>query len=422
MIKQGSQTHISLKKKTVPQDLIGLWQQRAQALFTEIGKYGRLIVNDHFSIILLVLLAFLGIYYQEILSLYQKAEFLVWREPLRIVFTLMLVLASQVGGPIWLTLAPDEAYLFSQGKKWQEFWLKGTLLGLVLPILLTAILAGLVFPFALRISDWTLNQWPLFVSMIAIVTGLNIFSRLYDVLHQPGIRRPIRWLLSAVIIFLLFQLPYSWNLLIPLALALVWAVYLYLGLRGQARTRLQFDRVVELEQHRRSVFYKWIAVFADVPKLQPAVKRRAYLDRIIQALPFFNRQAYSYLLIRLLFRHGAYSGVWLKVTGFIAFLLLWLRPWWLVLGLGVLGQWMTVVQLLPLRTYPQDQVFFRLYPEKGDGLATFQRMIATLLIAQTLVFALCTQQLLAIVGWLISVVVLTYLYLPWQVRKARSKY
>lgn len=422
MIKQGSQTHIPRKKKTVPQDLIDLWQQRVQALFTEIGKYSRLIVNDHFSIILLVLLAFLGIYYQEILSLYQKADLLVWREPLRILFTIVIVLASQVGGPIWLTLAPDEAYLFSQGKKWQEFWFKGTLLGLVLPILFNAILAGLVLPFALRVSDWNIDQWPLFIGMVAIVTGLNIFSRLYDVLHQPGIRWPIRWILSAGIIFLLFQLSYSWNLLVPLGLALVWAAYLYKGLRRQAHTRLQFDRVVELDQHRRSVFYKWIAVFADVPNLQPAVKRRAFLDRIIQALPFFNRQAYSYLMIRLLFRHGAYSGVWLKVTGFIGFLLLWLRPWWLVLGLGVLGQWMTVVQLLPLRTYPQDQVFFRLYPEKGDDLATFQKIMVGLLIGQTLVFALITRQILPIAGWILSLLALTYLYLPWQARKASSKY
>ncbi|UPQ85130.1 ABC transporter permease [Ignavigranum ruoffiae] len=413
----SSQTSQSRQK--VPQDLLGLWQVRAQALLKEMGKYGRLIVNDHFSIILLVLLAFLGLYYREILTLFQQADLSQWVLPLEIFFSLGLTLLTQIGGPIWLTLAPDEAYLFSQGRKWQTYWLKGTRLGLVLPLIITALISALLLPFVVNLSAWTLNQWPVFIGLTAILTALNIFARYYNVLHQAGISNAWRWLASFIYSVALIHLGAHWNMIVPLGLALVASIYLYQGLKPTAQTRLQFDRVVELDQQRRAVFYKWIAIFADVPNLQPTVKRRAYLDRLIQALPMFNQQAYSYLLLRLLVRHGAYSGVWLKVTAFIAFLLIWSQPLWLAIALGILGQWMTLIQLLPLRSYPNDQVFFRLYPQKGDSLAAFRQLMGLLLVTQAIIYTLASGYWLSFLAWLVSIALLLYLYLPWRERKSR---
>ena len=413
----SSQTSQSRQK--VPQDLLGLWQVRVQALLKEMGKYGRLIVNDHFSIILLVLLAFLGLYYREILTLFQQADLSQWVLPLEIIFSLGLTLLTQIGGPIWLTLAPDEAYLFSQGRKWQTYWLKGTRLGLVLPLIITALISALLFPFVVNLSAWTLNQWPAFIGLTAILTALNIFARYYNVLHQAGISNAWRWLTSFIYSVALIHLGAHWNMIVPLGLALVASIYLYQGLKPTAQTRLQFDRVVELDQQRRAVFYKWIAIFADVPNLQPTVKRRAYLDRLIQALPMFNQQAYSYLLLRLLVRHGAYSGVWLKVTAFIAFLLIWSQPLWLAIALGILGQWMTLIQLLPLRSYPNDQVFFRLYPQKGDSLAAFRQLMGLLLVTQAIIYTLASGYWLSFIAWLVSIALLLYLYLPWRKRKSR---
>lgn len=414
---QSSQ--VSQSRQKVPQDLLGLWQVRAQALLKEIGKYGRLIVNDHFSIILLVLLAFLGLYYREILILFQQADLSQWTLPLSFIFALGLTLPTQIGGPIWMTLAPDEAYLFSQGKKWQTYWLKGTRLGLVLPLIITALISALLFPFVVNLSAWTLNQWPIFIGLTALLTTLNVFTRYYNVLHQPGIKNVWRWLTSFVYSLAVIQMGAPWNMILPLGLALIATIYLYQGLTPTAQTRLQFDRVVELDQQRQAIFYKWIAIFADVPNLQPTVKRRAYLDRLIQALPIFNQQAYSYLLLRLLVRHGAYSGVWLKVTAFIAFLLIWSQPLWLIIALGILGQWMTLIQLLPLRSYPNDQVFFRLYPQKGDSLAAFRQLMGLLLVTQTIIFTLASGYWLSFLAWLVSVALLLYLYLPWRERKSR---
>ncbi|WP_273478698.1 ABC transporter permease [Ignavigranum ruoffiae] len=414
---QSSQTSQSRQK--VPQDLLGLWQIRAQALLKEMGKYGRLIVNDHFSIILLVLLAFLGLYYREILTLFQQADLSQWSLPLSFIFALGFTLLAQIGGPIWLTLAPDEAYLFSQGKMWQTYWLKGTRLGLILPLIITALISALLFPFMVNLSAWTLNQWSIFIGLIALLTTLNVFTRYYNVLHQPGIKNVWRWLLSFIYSVALIQLGAPWNMILPLGLALIATIYLYQGLKPTAQTRLQFDRVVDLDQQRRAVFYKWIAIFADVPNMQPTVKRRAYLDRLIQALPIFNQQAYSYLLLRLLVRHGAYSGVWVKVTAFIAFLLIWSQPHWLVISLGILGQWMTLIQLLPLRSYPNDQVFFRLYPQKGDSLAAFRQLMGLLLVAQAIIYTLASGYWLSLLAWLVSIALLLYLYLPWRERKSR---
>ena len=80
---------------------------------------------------------------------------------------------------------------------------------------------------------------------------------------------------------------------------------------------------------------------------------------------------------------------------------------------------MILIQLLPLRSYPNDQVFFRLYPQKGDSLAAFRQLMGLLLVTQAIIYTLASGYWLSFIAWLVSIALLLYLYLPWRERKSR---
>ncbi|HJF16729.1 MAG TPA: ABC transporter permease, partial [Globicatella sulfidifaciens] len=63
-------------------NLTELRQKRLQSLIKEMGKYGRLIFNDHFSVILFVILGFFMFFYREQLVVLQGDHTTVLKTPL----------------------------------------------------------------------------------------------------------------------------------------------------------------------------------------------------------------------------------------------------------------------------------------------------------------------------------------------------
>ena len=127
--------------------LAQLWRKRFGQLLNEVGKYGRLIFNDHFSIILFVILGFAGLFYRDQLIQLQNLDATLIRLPIILFSVFILGICFQVGRPILLTKDPDKSYLFAQGKEWHNYWLRGTLLGLSLPVLLLIGATALLMPF-----------------------------------------------------------------------------------------------------------------------------------------------------------------------------------------------------------------------------------------------------------------------------------
>lgn len=113
--------------------LAQLWQKRLSHFLNELGKYGRLIFNDHFSIILFMMLGFGAFFYQDQLVKLQAMDLATLKWPVLLSASLVLALFFHLGRPLLLTLDPDKSYLFARGKEWQAYWLKGTILAVVLP-------------------------------------------------------------------------------------------------------------------------------------------------------------------------------------------------------------------------------------------------------------------------------------------------
>lgn len=405
-----------------------LWKSRLNQFLKELGKYSRLIFNDHFSIILLFILGFGAFYYREQLLRLEAMDPSSIRLPLILIVLGIQAVIFYVGRPIWFTQEPDKSYLFARGKGWRSFWLKGTGLSLILPILLNSLVAVIVLPLLTLATAWQVNQTVSLVVLVVIFKVLSQYDLYLNAFRQADKQHNI-WMHLGIFILTMgisYLLPNAWHLWLVVFVALILGIYLFIETKASQKQPIQFNEVLENEALRESRFYKWISIFADVPKLKPSFKRRPYLDGIVQQLSHRLGDRYSFLYIRTLFRNNAYSGIWFRVMIFVAVLLLFAPNVWFAALLGIIGFVLTIVQLVPLMNYYRGNPYQQLYPNRDiDPIKPFKTVIAVILLIQWSVFTLVTlialswqtDLLLCIAAWFIAIFVLVQFYLPFWYRK-----
>lgn len=418
--------------------LAQLWRKRFGQLLNEVGKYGRLIFNDHFSIILFVILGFAGLFYRDQLIQLQNLDATLIRLPIILFSVFILGICFQVGRPILLTKDPDKSYLFAQGKEWHNYWLRGTLLGLSLPVLLLIGATALLMPFIQLVTLWQVTHL-IFLVLIVIALKVLSFLLLYLNIFDLGlgrIQQPFnQWHHTAIfcgVMLLSFMMTTSpWHLVIPISVVGLLVFYVVWALSQRQQRPIQFQYVLDQEAIRESTFYKWVAIFADVPHLVPSVKRRAYLDPLVGWISQRLLNRYSFVYLRLLFRNNAFSGVWLRVMSFIALLLLMVDQVYFAIGLGIVGYVLTIVQLVPLIHYYDAHPLQRLYPNRdASKVKAFQQTMLVIFTIQTIVFSVAwgivesvnLNLLLAVSVWIIIILIIIYLYIPMWNRKQATTY
>lgn len=407
-------------------NLTELRQKRLQSLIKEMGKYGRLIFNDHFSVILFVILGFFMFFYREQLVVLQGDHTTVLKTPLILFMGIMLGVLSTYGRPIWLMKAADRSYVYPRGAEWRRYWLKGTLLGLIIPLVLNGLLASLIFPFAATGLNWDrqfIYLWVLMQLLAVVLYHMQMFSRIFAI---RTIGKNYQVILYGGLLVVSLVLLGQWGILVMIALlALAIGYYLFVCYQNR-QAWLDFDYTIEVDAERTNVFYKWISFFADVPQTQVVVKRRAYLDKLVDLLTGKNPNRDYYLFLRLLFRNNTFSGIWLRLLVFIFVMLLLTENIYLIVGLGLIGFYLTLVQILPMVHYYDANPFQRIYPKNQSYLiGALQKVSVIILLIQWLAFNIATvitngfgQTFLMIsILWLVLIILMVYLYIPFWLHK-----
>ena len=93
-------------------DLKQLFSKRLNLFLKEVGKYGRLIFNDHFSIILFVLLGFGALYYQQQLNYLQTLETNQYKLPLITLLAALISLDTSISASTAVSL-PSTSVIFT---------------------------------------------------------------------------------------------------------------------------------------------------------------------------------------------------------------------------------------------------------------------------------------------------------------------
>lgn len=419
-------------------DLNDLFQQRLTQYLKEIGKYGRLIFNDHFSIILFVLLGFMALFYREVLTQLESGLLNHQKLILCVFIILILAFAFHLGDVKWLNFEPDKSYLLPRGKEWLGYWQKGLIVGAVLPLIILVLLMIVLMPLMHSVSAWTMRELWLLLWVSLLYKGSSLFAQFLNVLQSDEgfLKVGFKWhytLIYIVCLSLSFYLPAPFPMMVMVVGAVLTVgivLYRYLIVRQGS---IFFSYALDQAEKQQANFYKMVAMFADVPRMRPTISRRSFLDPLILLMSRKTLDHYQYFYLRTIIRNDAYSGIWIRVTLFISIWILLLEsPLWLIGVLGCLGYWLSLVQLLPIAKHYEMHPIHKIYPVRNEKLQVIalQTALGQVLLLQTVVYMLVLFikqgfgiPFCLLVGvWILVSLGMILLYLPlWFKKQKREK-
>ncbi|RXX20072.1 ABC transporter permease [Streptococcus oralis] len=342
-----------------------LFLRRKQAFRKECVGYLRYVLNDHFVLFLLVLIGFLAYQYSQLLQNFPENH---W--PILLFLGIVSALLLAWGGIATYIEVPDKLFLLVAEEEVKSY-LKGQ------------IVRSLVF--------WTIVQTlflllfaPLFLAM---GYGLSVFIA-YVLLLGAGK-------------YLLFRQKAS---------------------KFFTETGLNWDYVIAQESKRKQVLLRFFALFTQVKGVSNSVKRRAYLDFILNAVQKVPGKIWQNLYLRSYLRNGDLFALSLRLLLLSLLAVIFIEQSWIATAVVVLFNYLMLFQLLALYRAFDYQYLTQLFPlEKGEKEKGLQAVIRGLtgfvLMVQLIVGLITLQEKLALLALLGAGLVLQILYLPYQVKR-----
>jgi ABC-2 type transport system permease protein len=288
-------------------------------------KYLRYVFNDHFVLVIFILLGYLAYQYAQLLKVIPQ-NWLPGKCAILIIAVILLVVGKV---PTYLE-TPDKLFLLPKEQQVMAHIKKMIGVSMVLPTILIVLAAFITAPLA-RVS-------------LSFSGGLLI--AFWGVV----------WLLK-----LLVQI-------------------ISMG-KCQEAGRLNWQLAIDLEAKRRERILVVYSQFVNVKGLTAKAKRRAYLDPLLGQA----RQTYDYILRRTFMRSGDYLGLSLRLIVVGSLAIYFIGANIVGLAVGVLFQFLLLFQLIGLQHALDGQLLARLYP-KQDKTKAVKQIIGVVLGVMTLAF------------------------------------
>lgn len=136
-----------------------------------------------------------------------------------------------------------------------------------------------------------------------------------------------------------------------------------LGLiKKEANISLDWEKMIQKEKGRMYRIYQFIHLFTDVPEITSSVKRRKFLDPLLKPIKKNQANTYLYLYARRFVRGSEYSGLFIRLVLVAGVILLFLKEFWISLGISLLFIYLIGFQLIPIYTQFDYMVMTHLYP------------------------------------------------------------
>lgn len=401
------------------------FQERLKLHQKNMQRYLKYVFNDHFALIMMFLVGGLGLYYSNLLKTTTISlpvggtiVLIIWFLALYIGQFTSLAKSADI-----VFLLPKErqirAYL-SQAFKYScyfPFTMLALVLGITMPLLVVVTSQGFSTYFYYLLMLWSLKFSHLQIQRMALFQDMDKAKTNASLLWQI--------ITMGALALSIFMYP-----IIGLVLAVL-QIFLFHNLCWQKmHAPLDWERMVQKEQHRLHQVYRFINLFTDVPEITAQIKRRKYLDVILAKITFSKEHTYLYLYARRLLRGTEFSGLYLRLAVLGSVLLVFVSERWFALGIGALFIYLIGFQLLPLYHQFQYMVSAQLYPiPEKQKLQAMKQLLGGLLGMTAIIFTIVScfalptweQRLIVGLGYFVVVGIFIFLYLPYRIKKSQSK-
>ncbi|MFN8649881.1 ABC transporter permease [Streptococcus sp.] len=282
-----------------------IFHERRQAFLASCLKYSRYVLNDHFVLVLLVLLGFLSLQYRQLLENFPQP---VW--PVYLLLLAVSILLFFAGSAATYLEEPDQHFLLTKE-------------GEILELIQQAIRRQFVL-------------WGLVQSL-----GQLLFLPLYLKLGLPV------WGFG---LYLLVLTAGKYSLI-----QAKWSSYTKNGI-------FQWGLAIDRERKRQQSILQFFALFTRVKGITSSVKRRSYLDGLLKMVAKRSEKTWDYLYLRAFLRSGDFWGLTIRLFTLSLVALLTIDLAWLAVGLVLLFDYLLLFQLLALYGVYDYQYLNYLYP------------------------------------------------------------
>lgn len=387
-------------------------------------RYLRLVFNDYFVLALLFVIGGLGYYYSNALKLLHTG---LWWAPIVIIG--ILLVSVQLGRFATLIEAPDYVFLLPREADLYHYLKSGFNYSLSIALSIQVLFWILLMPFIQVTMHVTAIDLYLLLATAVLLktTWLNTdFARKYHLKRQ--------WLSSRFLFRLLvpvvsFGLSIYINYWIGLAAALIALIVSWVSRRSWVTRSLDWTRMISDENSRMHTVYQFFNLFTDVPMLQGSVKRRRYVDGILNRIKLIPKNTYLYLYGHGIVRDNEMSGLYVRLLVIGTLLLVFVKGEMLPIFLSLLFIYLIGFQMIPFYFHFSDNAFVHVYPITDKyQLMSFQRVLLYLLTTVGVVFAIAVVAVNytslvtvfgVIIGETLEIWAFIYVYLPR--RLARSE-
>src|SRR5690625_2372263 len=361
-----------------------LFKNRLKNHIKLLNRYLRYIFNGHFMIALMFMIITLAIYYQKWLATISD------RFPAHIVIAIMLGLLVSYN-PLQLFLKePDKVFLIAKEAEMYHYFRLTLLYNFVVQLYLVFIVIAAVFPLYARIFPTKTKVAYLFLLIVIfIIKGWNLLANWYMLKVRAkstrALDKVIRTLLSIALFYsILYE---QFVVIISLILFLI---FLNSYRLSRKQSGLAWDMLIENDQNRLALFYRFVNMFAEAPQTTKRLKKRRLLALIInKMISFTHRSTYTYLY-RLTFIHSSdYLSMYIRLIIVGGVVIFFVPNHWIKILFALLFIYMTNFQMVTLYYHHRTNSWLDLYPiEPFIPKKVFIQWLIQLTFVQIIVFAL----------------------------------
>ncbi|MER0124046.1 ABC transporter permease [Streptococcus sp. ZJ93] len=342
-----------------------LFQERRLEFNQRCLKYLRYVFNDHFVLVLMVLLGFLALQYRELMEHFPANPWLVYL--LLLLVTALLFFTGRIA--TYLESA-DRVFLLPKESE-------------VLRHIQTVRLQAIIL--------WGFVQ----------LMGQGLLLPLY---------LKLGWSIGGVVIYLLCLSAGKYG----------WLIYHTRFVSQQGN--LDWNRAIQYEIKRKQGILQFYSLFTHVKGISTDVKRRKYLDVVVQFMKQGQDRIWDFLFARGFLRSGDFFWLSLRLLALSLASLCLIQESWLAVSFTVLFDYLLLFQLLPLYHIYDYQYLSRLYPlSQQEKWISFQRVIQRILYMifalQVVVGAIVLSNKLYLSLIVVAGVFLAHLYLGMKSKK-----
>lgn len=383
-------------------------------------KYLRYVLNDHFVLVCLFLFGGVGFYYSNWLK--------TLTTPFQmggIILTIFWFICLFFGKFATFTQAADLVFLLPKEKEMHQYLQRAFLYSSLFPFLFLGLACGFSMPLVVVTTG---QPFSFYFVYLLILWGLKSSQlqikrvELFRIEEKKLMVWKASWYLSTLLILLLTV--YGWLWLGLLAMLIQLNIYFWFLWKNMTY-RLDWEKMIQKEEQRLHQIYQFINLFTDVPEITSKVKRRRYLDPVLQHTKKTKDNTYYYLYVRRFIRGSDFSGLFLRLVLIGSILIAGIEDVYFITAIGALFIYLIGFQVIPLYNQFRYMTLVQLYPitEKQKEVALQKLLLNLLLIAASL-FGLIgaivlngLDKLIPIISYLIVIGLFIKIYTPTRIEK-----